>query len=175
VNGTIRRAVIKRKSAVLLLAVCSLTLASSCGRSRVPQEVKGKLPVFPVHGKATLNGEPLSGAFLTFFPVDGFPEGTPNIPPRARTGADGAFSLSTYGLVDGAPTGRYRVTASWKGNDSEETVTQEQRDELPEKLPSRYQNMRATPLRAEVQETETDLPTLEISIPQQTASQAAQG
>jgi len=176
VIGMTRRGVINRKIAVLLLAVGALTLASSCGRSRAPQQFKGKLPVFPVHGKLTLNGEPLAGAFLMFYPIDGFPEGTPNIPPRARTGPDGEFSVSTYGLVDGAPTGRYRVTASWKGNnDSEETVTQEQRDEFPEKLPPRFQNMRATPLRAEVQEAETDLPTLEIAIPQQPATQAAQG
>jgi hypothetical protein len=171
----IRRGANKRKAALFFLAVCSLTLASSCGRSRAPQQIKGKLPVFPVHGKVTLNGEPLVGAFLMFYPVEGFPEGTTPIPSRARTGADGEFSLSTYGLVDGAPTGRYRVTASWKGNDSEETINQEQRDQLPEKLPPRFQNMKATPLRAEVQEAETNLPTLEISIPQQTATQAAQG
>jgi hypothetical protein len=125
-------------------------------------QIQGKLPVYPVQGKLTMNGEPLAGATLVFYRTDKPPEGSAKTPPRARTNEDGTFSVSTYSGNDGAPAGRYRVTASWKGGD-EGVVTQEQRDSMPEKLPRTYQNPKITKLRAEIQEGDNDLPTWDIT------------
>ncbi len=126
-------------------------------------EIKGKLPVFPAQGKLTLDGAPVAGADLIFYPIDGFPKEASKILPHARTDEDGAFGISTYGITDGAPAGRYRVTASWK-NPGEGTFSREQMDSAEEKLPQAFQNPRITQLRVEVKEGETnELPTLEIS------------
>jgi hypothetical protein len=126
-------------------------------------EIKGKLPVFPAQGKLTFNGEPIVDADLTFYPIEAFPKDASKILPHARTGEDGAFGISTYGITDGAPAGRYRVTASWK-DPGEGTFSREQLDGSEEKLPQAYQNPRITQLKVEVKEGETnELPTLEIS------------
>jgi hypothetical protein len=133
------------------------------------REIQGKLPVYPVQGKVTFNGQPIAGAFLMFHPIDKLPQGSSTMLPRARTGEDGSFGVSTYAVTDGAPAGRYRVTVSWKGTD-EASFSQEQRDELPERLPTIYQTKRTTRLWAEVKEEDNVLPTYEISDPRQAST-----
>ncbi len=153
--------------ASIAIGLCCLTLASSCGRSKAKPEIQGKLPVFPVQGKVTFNGQPIAGADLMFYPVDGYPKGSSKTLPRARTDEEGAFGVSTYGVTDGAPAGRYRVTASWKPA-GEGRVSREQQDDAEERLPNAYQNPRVTRLRAEIKEGEENvLPTIELSDPRQ--------
>lgn len=160
------------RAALLAIAFCSLTLAASCGRSKAMPEIKGKLPVVPVQGKLMLNGQPVAGADLMFYPVGGFPQGSSSILPRARTNEDGEFGVSTYGVTDGAPLGKYRVTASWKMA-GDGRVSREQQDDSDEKLPELYQNPKSTRLRVEVKEGEENVQTLEIS--DQKQASASQG
>jgi hypothetical protein len=153
----------------IAIGLCCLTLCSACGRSKAMPEIKGKLPVFPVQGKLTFNGEPAADVDLMFYPIEEFPKGSAKILPRARTAEDGSFGVSTYGVTDGAPVGKYRVTASWKSAGLG-AVSQEQRDDSEEKLAPVFQNPRITRLRAKVEEGENNLPTWELSIPQQASA-----
>ncbi len=146
-----------------VIGLCCLTLASSCGRSKAMPEIQGKLPVIPVQGKVTVNGVPAADVELTFYPFRPFPKGSAPMLPHARTGEDGSFGISTYGVTDGAPAGKYRVTASWKSS-GDGRVSREQQDDADDKLPDVFQNPRKTRLRAEVKEGEENDPlTIEIS------------
>lgn len=58
-----------------------------------------------VEGKVTLDGKPLSGGTVTFFPEGG----------RSASGqiqADGTFTLSTFADRDGAIPGHHKVTVT---------------------------------------------------------------
>jgi hypothetical protein len=67
----------------------------------------GGTPLYPVSGKVTHKGSPLSGALVTFHPKDS------NDPraerPTGYTNEDGTFKLTT-GQKEGAPAGQYVVT-----------------------------------------------------------------
>ncbi len=63
--------------------------------------------LFPTTGKVTTaDGKPLEHATVIFHPVGG----GDGPKPRAKTGADGTFALTTLTTGDGAPAGEYRVT-----------------------------------------------------------------
>jgi hypothetical protein len=60
----------------------------------------------PVAGKVLFNGEPLSGALVSFHSTAGPLDSGP---PVGLSKSDGTFSVAT-GDVEGAPTGTYKVT-----------------------------------------------------------------
>lgn len=83
------------------LAIAGLLLAlagAGCG--------KAKPATAPVAGRVLLDGKPVAGAAVMFEPVEG------GVPARGGTGADGSFTLSTFGRDDGALVGRHRVSVS---------------------------------------------------------------
>jgi hypothetical protein len=150
----------------IAIAVCSLTLASSCGRPKVP-EIQGKLPVFPVKGSVLVDGKPVAQAQIVFFPASPFPKDASQFLPRARTSEDGTFTVMTYADADGAPAGTYKVTVTWRGTGAEE---QQRTDDDPNLIPPMYHNPRITKLRAKVEEGENTLPPFEIKLSEQQAS-----
>jgi hypothetical protein len=67
-----------------------------------------RLPVFPVEGQITLNGQPLAHAFVVLHPKG---NGDPRLlPARAQTDRNGNFQVTTYEAADGAAAGEYAVT-----------------------------------------------------------------
>lgn len=89
------------KSAILCTVALSLP---SCGTDRKP--------VFPVSGVVLVNGEPASGLFVRFHPLDS--PGATQVPPFAYTDESGRFALCSYVAGDGAPPGDYAVTFQWR-------------------------------------------------------------
>jgi hypothetical protein len=78
------------------LLLASLVLTAGCSGSGTVK----------VKGIVTLDGQPLSGATVTFEPVgQGHPAG-------GITAQDGVFRLTTYRTGDGALPGEYRVTVA---------------------------------------------------------------
>jgi hypothetical protein len=142
-------------------------LASSCGRSKIP-EIQGKLPVFPAKGTLLLNGKPQAGVAMVFHPTTPLPKDASQFLPRARTEEDGTFVVSTYGVNDGAPAGKYRITVSFRGHE-----VNLRNGEEPELMPQSYRNPRVTRLRAEVEEGDNNLATLNIELTPEQASEMA--
>lgn len=89
-----------RCTLVVCVALLTASLSVGCGKSR--PEIKGKLPLFPVKGKVTMDGQPMSGATLLFYPTQDFPKGSAQQRPRAVVEDDGTFQVSTYANNDGA-------------------------------------------------------------------------
>jgi hypothetical protein len=62
----------------------------------------------PVRGVVTLDGRPLAGASVTFYPE----KGTAGLGGAAQTGPDGTFAVVGVGGEAGLLPGTYRVTVS---------------------------------------------------------------
>lgn len=86
------------------LAVVSLAMAG-CG--------DGRVPVYPVTGKATVEGKPAVGWFAILHPESSEKFSHPY--PKAAIDNDGRFSFRTYDYQppDGAPAGKYRISFTW--------------------------------------------------------------
>ena len=112
-----------------------------------------KVPVFPVKGKVTFEGEPAAGAFVVFNPkAPPKPDEAPS-KPRATVQADGSFVLTTAVEGDGAPAGEYDVTVQWtkpikQGNDFIAG---------PNVIPKSHASPATTPLHATVRESDNEL------------------
>jgi hypothetical protein len=125
-----------------------------------------------VEGVVTLDGKPLSGATITFYPV----EESGGHSASGRTDSDGSFRLTTYRTDDGALPGEYKVIVEVKeategqlvGRDpktfTEEekraarmgTMTPQGKKAAAEKkkpaseVPAIYRDVKSTPLREKV-------------------------
>ena len=95
----------KRSFPVVVLVACASLWLNSCGRSN-------RLPVYPVKGTVLVDGKPAKGVQLSFWPENGAAD-VGAYSPQAETDENGAFVLSTYEPGDGAPAGKYSVTARW--------------------------------------------------------------
>ena len=111
--------------------------AVGCGGRATP-------PTVPVSGQVIFAGKPVTDATITFTPASGRPA-------TGSIDADGRFSLSTFGLNDGAVTGLHRVTF---GSTTEVPMpgTPEAKNSKAGKLPfpKRYGGLATTDLEIDV-------------------------
>lgn len=138
-------------------AVVALVLLSAAGCRD-----DGKVSVYPVQGKVTLNGAPLEGATVQFFTNDESLR-VPGVPiPAGTTDAGGVFQLSAYGKADGAPAGDYRVTINQMQvtNDAEDPEQMTSVD----RLKGRYSNPDSSGLTATVKEDDNELPAFDLTL-----------
>jgi hypothetical protein len=100
-----------------------LVVLVGCAAGGCAAKRPGELPVYPVKGRATYKGAPMSGAVITFFPA-GQPAAKA-LKSRAYADKDGYYELTTYELKDGAPEGEYAAVLWWpdkeRGPDDLET------------------------------------------------------
>lgn len=83
----------------IILSIAITSPCMGCGGSKLVD----------VEGSVTLNGQPLSGASVTFHPVGN--AGVADV-PYAVTGSDGVFVLGKINQERGAMPGVYRVSVS---------------------------------------------------------------
>ncbi len=84
--------------------ILGMTAALGCGSSgpKAPE----KIATTPVDGVVTLNGKPAAEVSISLHHSEG------KVAPRGISDKEGKFSISTYGKDDGAPAGKYKVTAA---------------------------------------------------------------
>ncbi|MHC2068709.1 carboxypeptidase-like regulatory domain-containing protein [Bremerella sp. T1] len=84
-----------------VLILLAASVAIGCGTSNMPD-------IGQVHGKVTLNGEPVEGAMVSFEPVEGGRTGW------AMTDANGEYALKYSGNAKGTRTGEnlVRITSA---------------------------------------------------------------
>lgn len=150
------RAVPRPATTVLRRAVCGsavvlLILLVGCGDA--PRTT------YPVTGKLTIRGQPAAAADLRFYETGGKAAGMAR--PYARTDENGRFTVSTYGMNDGAPAGQYQVSVSWKG--PLQSIPPDQRDALPEVLPPRYGDAAASGIQVRVSAGDNTLDTIDLT------------
>lgn len=71
-----------------------------------------RVPVHPVEGQLTWNGQPLANAFIVLHPQNAAAD-SKVLPARAQTDAEGKFQVTTYDQADGAAIGEYKVTVEY--------------------------------------------------------------
>ena len=115
---------------------------------------------YPVTGRVTIGGKPAAAVDLRFYDVSGRAPGMAR--PYATTDEDGRFTVSTFGMNDGAPAGEYQVAMSWKGPLPGELA--DQRDALPECLPPRYGDATTSGIRVRIAPGDNVLETIELEL-----------
>lgn len=113
---------------------------------------------YPVTGRLTIRGQPAAAADLRFFEIHGRAPGMAR--PYATTDEDGRFTVSTYGIFDGAPAGEYQLAVSWKG--PLRGIPSDQRDAMPEMLPPRFADASTSGLRVQITSGENALETIDL-------------
>ncbi len=101
------------------------------------------LPTRPGRGRLTLDGEPVEGMVINFYPAERPQEGEQVFPATGTTDKDGLFRLQTY-AADGILPGKYRVTIE-RPNDIIQGLTQKANP-----VPEKYRNTRTSGLEYEI-------------------------
>jgi hypothetical protein len=129
---------VSRHAALTLVVGTALLLASGCS------DGSKREPVFPVAGKLTYKGKPMSGAHIDFLPLN---NPKPEVVAGGIVGDDGSYQLSSYDPEDGSPAGEFIVTIVWPkpGPALDEAGT------LPDQLKGVYAT-RTSKLRAHVKQ-----------------------
>ncbi|WP_337176084.1 hypothetical protein [Paludisphaera sp.] len=132
-------------------ALAMVAAAGALGCSEAGADLK--VPVFPVTGKVTFEGEPAAGAFVVFHPRTPPREGDTPSSPRATVQPDGSFALTTSTEGDGAPAGDYAVTVQWM------KPVKQGKDLVPgpNVVPKAYAEASSTPLTASIRESDNAL------------------
>ncbi|WP_406694224.1 hypothetical protein V5E97_24445 [Singulisphaera sp. Ch08] len=102
---------------LMTLSLLCLIAGAGCGGGAE----EGRLPVHPVSGKVSVDGQSESGVLVLLHPSEGSPAAKEGVTPSATTGEDGTFQLSSYEQNDGAPLGGYSVTIQWYQPDAKLT------------------------------------------------------
>jgi len=117
------RTIVKLSSLAILTAVAALLVAAAgCGRSSGPDTET-------VHGKVTLDGNPLPDAGIEFVPDAGRPS-------AARTDATGAYTLEYSLSQSGALQGQHTVRITTGGERPDPATGEMKR--FPELLLAKY-------------------------------------
>lgn len=144
----------KTHSLVRLGILCGALVApalSGCSGGKEPWET-----TYPVSGVVTYNGKPVANADISFFPEDqSFPD---VVRPKAKSGEDGTFVISTFGGGDGAPAGNYKVTIVRH----EIAVSKDTIVAKPNDLPNKYSKRDTTDLAVQVEASPNNLAPFEL-------------
>ena len=129
---------IASRHAALALGVGAALLLCGCS------DGSRRDPIFPVSGRLTFKGKPMSGAHIDFLPLN---NPKPELVAGGIAGDDGAYRLSSYDPDDGSPAGEFIVTIVWPkaGPPLDEAGT------LPDQLKGVYAT-RTSRLRAHVKQ-----------------------
>jgi hypothetical protein len=136
----------------LLPTLIVLSLAALCSACS-----SGRKPMHPVRGQVLLEGKPVSGALVTFYPVGGTPE---DPRPSGQTNEQGYFILTSYAGADGAPEGEYGVAVTCFRSF---TVGKAEGDETTHNvLPARYAAPATSQLKATVSKGRNEIPPFQV-------------
>jgi hypothetical protein len=136
----------------LVFAAAAIAIASCSGAKGPAKKV-----CYPVKGELLVKDKPAEGALVILHPRDAKAEEWSAGFPHATVGADGKFTMSTYGENDGAPAGDYVVLVSWQMPDP-----QNEEASAPDKLGGRYADPATSKLTAKVESRATELPAIRL-------------
>jgi hypothetical protein len=145
------RAAWSAKSLIGASAVVAILSLVGCGPSDV------RVPVVPVSGKISFQGQSPAGAQIVLHPVSKV-EGQ-SVAPSASVKDDGSFQISAYDQADGAPPGDYVATVQWFKVVADEGGS----GRGPNVLPAKYASPETSPVKITVNSEATEVPPIEIT------------
>jgi hypothetical protein len=130
--------------------IAPVVLAVGCGDS------DKRVPVFPVSGKVTYQGQAPVGAQVVLYPVNNW--AASGVAPTGIVLDDGSFKITAYDPDDGAPQGDYVATIQWF------KITKEAGGPGPNVIPKKYTNPKTSPIKVSVASSgSTEIPTITIA------------
>jgi hypothetical protein len=144
-----------RSDFACLLPLLAIAAVAGCSSSD-----DGRMQVYPVSGKVTVNGQPAEGAEVVFYGVTPELKGAGTVPPAATTDASGVFHLRSYDPADGAPAGKFNVTVFWP--EPVPAGADQEMYQPKDRLKQRYLNPETSGLTAEVPVGGGELPPFEL-------------
>jgi hypothetical protein len=115
----------KKHGLMTFAAMIVLALSLGCGSRELPE-------LAPVTGKVTLDGDPLPGLLVSFYPEGGGRPGT------GTTDVEGNYELTYVAGEEGTKLGRSRVEVTTVWPDGEPTPG------VADPVPPEYQGMKST-------------------------------
>jgi hypothetical protein len=112
--------------------------------------------VYPVTGKVTQKGKPLTAGEVMFTPSGG-PDGASGHIATGQIDSDGSYTLTTFNTGDGAVLGKHKVTVVSRSSDNLEKMNKLKGGAIAYKLPpslvsSKYSQVGTTPLTYTVED-----------------------
>jgi hypothetical protein len=131
-----------------LASLVAILVASGCN-------TETRVPVFPVSGKLTYQGQAPVGAQVVLHPVN--TSGTNEVAPTGIVLDDGSFKITAYDPEDGAPQGDYVATVQWF------KITKDVGGPGPNVIPKKYTNPKTSPIKITVSGGPTEVPPITIA------------
>jgi hypothetical protein len=144
------------------VAVLALAVTAGCGPSLPPDYTEFE-DLHPVTGQVLFRGQPIPDATIRLHPVTPASAGSPAAVMSSVVNEDGGFEVFTFraeGKGKGAPVGEYLLTVSWSG--PRQGLTNEQQDQLTEKLPAKYTRPQTSQLSLKVMPGENRVDAISI-------------
>src|SRR5262245_8432753 len=106
---------------------------------------EARVPVFPVSGKVSFQGQAPAGAQVILVPAAGskLPK---DLAASATVNDDGSFQIDTYAKGDGAPAGEYVATVQW----FKMVTTDGGTGRGPNVIPEKYAKAETSPIKVSV-------------------------
>lgn len=130
-----------------MLALATSLACAGCGED-------WQAETYPAYGTITINGEPPVGALIQLHSTGDAKDKRDSL-PWGLVQEDGSYTLSTYEMGDGAPTGEYAVTIRWSPNVNTPT--------LADRLNNAYDNPAKSEWKVTITDDENELPPIEIT------------
>ena len=134
-------------TAPFAFALAAPWMLAGCGEAP-----EAKVPVIPVQGTLTVEGEKVEGARITLHPQGHpIPEGRV---AAGQTKADGTFEVSIYDEPKGIPAGEYVGTVVWYKPVDGSTG--------PNVIPKSYTSPDTSPIKVSVKDSAVTLPPIDV-------------
>lgn len=134
-------------------ALCSaliLVFLAGCAKENMP------IPTHKISGRVLYDNKPAAGVAVYLGPIAA--PRVPDIPsnPHGITDKQGFFSISTYGVEDGAPIGKYQVMMVWMDQDSK-------LESSPDKFFGWFDAVNSK-IMVQIKEGENELPEIKVPV-----------
>ena len=140
-------------------AILAVSTAVAIGCEQTPD---GQLKVYRTSGKVLVNGQPAEGIKVVLYGATPDLQGPGTVAPYGQTDADGEFALTSYELNDGAPAGKFNVTAFWP--EPIPAGADEEMYEPKDQLKDQYLDANKSGLKVSVPKGGGELPTFELKM-----------
>lgn len=147
---------------ILLFGLLSAIGIAGCGEETIANHQEFD-DLHPTVGQIDFKGEPIPDATVSLYPIDAVMSRTMVPAASAVVDESGKFEVFTYrpeGKGLGAPQGEYEVSISWRG--PLKGLTNDQIDELEERLPTKYLNPKKSGIKVSITDGENTLPAISL-------------
>ncbi len=149
------------------LIAATLLFVTGCSRSNV-----GQIETYPVSGKLMVDGKPAHGASVFFVPAESlstYPKEAPEHLVGAIVDENGEFQVTTNGVLQGSPEGKYALAFNWF--DPEVTPDPDAGIRGRDLMPAIYRDARTSGIVVTVEPTDGQQAAIELTVESQQSSE----